>query len=181
MLIAKWQIAYPQEKSMKHYLRFAILLLVTMTVQVFAQRGAPAGPPPAAKAVAPVDLTGYWVSIVTEDWRFRMVLPKKGDNPSIPVNAEGKRLVDSWDPAKDAAAGEQCKAFGAGNIMRMPGRLHEGSEWRPVDVCHNSRRGSAVSRHSSRQECPVQEASRWFCVEARPLLRELTINSGGKT
>jgi hypothetical protein len=109
---------------MKHYIKFTILLLVIMAAEALAQRGAPAGPPPAAKTVAPADLTGYWVSIITEDWRFRMVLPKKGDNPSIPVNAEGKRVVDSWDPAKDAAAGEQCKAFGAGNIMRMPGRIH---------------------------------------------------------
>jgi hypothetical protein len=71
-----------------------------------------------------VDLTGYWISVVTEDWRYRMVVPKKGDNPSIPVNAEGRRVVDAWDPAQDAAAGEQCRAFGAANIMRMPGRVH---------------------------------------------------------
>lgn len=98
-------------------------LLITISLQA-AQRGAPAGPPPAPKVAAPIDLTGYWISIVTEDWRFRMVVPKKGDNPSIPVNAEGRRVVDSWDPAKDEAAGEQCKAWGAGNIMRMPGRIH---------------------------------------------------------
>src|SRR6516165_5242289 len=38
------------------------------------QRGGPGGPPPAQspKAAAPVDLTGYWVSIVTEDWIERM-------------------------------------------------------------------------------------------------------------
>src|SRR5205814_502279 len=29
-----------------------------------------------------------------------------------------------WDPAKDQAAGEQCRAYGAANIMRVPGRLH---------------------------------------------------------
>ena len=28
-----------------------------------------------------------------------------------------------WDPAADEAAGEQCRAFGAGGIMRLPGRL----------------------------------------------------------
>ena len=31
------------------------------------------GPPPTPKAQAPWDITGYWVSIVTEDWRFRMI------------------------------------------------------------------------------------------------------------
>lgn len=77
-----------------------------------------------AKASAPIDLTGYWVSVVTEDWRFRMITPAKGDYPSIPLNAEGRKVADAWDPAKDEAAGEQCKSFGAGNIMRVPGRIH---------------------------------------------------------
>lgn len=77
-----------------------------------------------AKAAAPIDLTGYWVSVVTEDWRFRMMTPAKGDFPSIPLNAEGRKVAEAWDPTKDEAAGEACKAYGAGNILRMPGRLH---------------------------------------------------------
>ena len=79
--------------------------------------------PASAKAAAPVDLTGYWVSVVTEDWRYRMVTPAKGDYPSIPLNAEGRRVADAWDPAKDEAASEQCKSYGAGNVMRVPERL----------------------------------------------------------
>jgi hypothetical protein len=62
--------------------------------------------------------------VVTEDWRFRMMTPAKGDYPSIPLNAEGRKVADAWDPTKDEAAGESCKGYGAGNIMRMPGRLH---------------------------------------------------------
>src|SRR5262249_37872152 len=65
-----------------------------------------------------------WVSVVTEDWRFRMVTPAKGDYPSIPLNAEGRKVADAWDPAKDEAAGNQCKSYGAGNVMRQPGRVH---------------------------------------------------------
>ena len=61
---------------------------------------------------------------MTEDWRYRMVTPKKGDHPSVPLNAEGVRVADSWDPAKDEAAGEQCKAYGAAGVMRAPGRIH---------------------------------------------------------
>ena len=61
------------------------------------------GPPPTARAAAPVDLTGYWVSVVTEDWRFRMVTPPKGDYASVPLNAEGRRVADTWDPSKDGA------------------------------------------------------------------------------
>jgi hypothetical protein len=73
---------------------------------------------------APADLAGYWVSVVTEDWRWRMVTPLKGDSASVPVNAEARKLIDAWDPAKDEAAGLQCKAYGAPAIMRVPGRLH---------------------------------------------------------
>lgn len=76
-----------------------------------------------ARARAAVDLTGYWVSVVTEDWRWRMVTPPKGDYPSVPLNAEGRRVADQWDPAKDEAAGEACRAYGAPGVMRMPGRL----------------------------------------------------------
>jgi len=94
---------------------FALLMVVP--VATYAQRGR-------GQAAAPVDLTGYWVSLVTEDWRWRMVTPPKGDYPSIPLNAEGKRVADAWDPAKDEAAGEQCKSYGAGNIVRQPGRIH---------------------------------------------------------
>src|SRR5450755_942710 len=81
-------------------------------------------PPRTAKAAAPIDLTGYWVAIVTEDWRYRMVTPAKGDYPSIPLNAEGKKVADAWDPAADEAVGNQCKSYGAANITRQPGRLH---------------------------------------------------------
>jgi hypothetical protein len=100
---------------------FVVLILAVYTV--FAQgRGAPPSTP---KDGAPIDLTGYWVSIVTEDWRFRMVTPPKGDYPDItPLNAAGKKIADAWDPARDEAAGEQCKGYGAGNVMRIPMRLH---------------------------------------------------------
>jgi hypothetical protein len=77
-----------------------------------------------AQAAAPIDLTGYWVSVVTEDWRYRMTTPAKGDYPSIPLSPEGRKIADAWDPAKDEAEGNQCKGYGAGAIMRMPGRLH---------------------------------------------------------
>ena len=82
--------------------------------------GAPATP----QAAAPIDLTGYWVSIVTEDWRYRMVTPAKGDYASVPDKSSRPQSPMRWDPAKDEAAGEQCKSYGAAAIMRVPGRLH---------------------------------------------------------
>ncbi len=85
------------------------------------------GAPPAAqtaKTAAPLDLTGYWVAFVTEDWRFRMVTPKKGDYQGVPMNDAARQIAAAWDPAVDEAAGNQCKAYGAGAIMRVPSRLH---------------------------------------------------------
>jgi hypothetical protein len=61
---------------------------------------------------------------VTEDWRWRMITPDKGDYASIPLNPEGRREADTWDPEKDQAQGNQCRAYAAPAIMRVPGRLH---------------------------------------------------------
>jgi hypothetical protein len=87
-------------------------------------RGAQGAPPQTPRAGAPFDITGYWVAVVTEDWRFRMVTPAKGDFASIPTNPAGVQVGQQWDPAKDEAAGEQCKSYGAAAIMRVPGRVH---------------------------------------------------------
>lgn len=84
----------------------------------------PAGPPPTAKAQAPIDLTGTWVSLVTEDWLYRMVTPKQGDFASITLTPAGRAAAMAWDPAKDEAAGQQCKSYGAAGLMRVPGRLN---------------------------------------------------------
>ena len=101
------------------------LIVLMAASSVYAQgRGGPPGPPPTPKAAAKIDLTGYWVSLVTEDWRYRQFTPPKGDYESVPISAAGKKIADAWDPAKDEAAGEQCKAYGAVGLMRMPTRLH---------------------------------------------------------
>lgn len=85
--------------------------------------GGQAGPPPTAQAASPVDYTGTWVAVVTEDWRWRMVMPPKGDAASIPATRAAIEASEKWDPAKDIAAGEQCKAWGAPGVMRMPTRI----------------------------------------------------------
>ena len=77
-----------------------------------------------ARDAAPLDLTGYWISVITEDWMYRMVTPATGKFGAIPLNATGRQQAVQWDPAADEAAGELCKAYGAPAIMRMPGRLH---------------------------------------------------------
>jgi hypothetical protein len=77
-----------------------------------------------AKAAAPIDLTGYWVSLVTEDWRYRMLTAPKGDYYSIPLTPEARKIADAWDAKRDIAEGKQCLAYGAPAIMRQPGRVH---------------------------------------------------------
>jgi hypothetical protein len=83
----------------------------------------PPGPPPAPKAAATVDLTGTWVSVINDEWRWRMITPAKGDVSFVPVNAEARRLTNAWDPAKDEADGNSCRAFGAAGVMHLPTRL----------------------------------------------------------
>ncbi len=84
----------------------------------------PPAPPVNPRQIAPQDFTGYWVAVVTEDWRWRMMTADKGDTASVPLNSVGKALADKWDPDKDIADGEQCKAYAAPGLMRMPTRLH---------------------------------------------------------
>jgi hypothetical protein len=100
-----------------------ILLALALPALVRAQRGGPPGPPPPPKLAAPFDLTGEWASIVSEDWRYRMTTPPRGDYTGVPLNAAGRRAADAWDPARDEAAGEQCKAYGAAGVMRLPTRI----------------------------------------------------------
>jgi hypothetical protein len=127
-----------------------LLLLAPSIVQGQAGRGGRGGPPPTAKALSPIDLTGYWAAVISEDWHVRMLTPPKGDfgigapgaivipgratavgsgaNPAedsnIPYKAKGGLAAMQWDPVKDEAEGNQCKAFGAPGIMRQPTHLH---------------------------------------------------------
>jgi hypothetical protein len=94
-------------------------MLVSPAMAQQGGRGQAAG----GRASAPLDLTGQWVSLVTDDWRWRMVTPPKGDVLYLPVNDAGRQAAEQWDPAKDEAAGEACRAYGAGGIMHLPGRL----------------------------------------------------------
>ncbi|MEQ1946991.1 MAG: hypothetical protein ABL995_07370 [Bryobacteraceae bacterium] len=107
--------------STRRLLVFAALT-IALPVGAFAQagRGGQAAPR-SARDAAPIDLTGYWVSVVTEDWRFRMVTPPKGDYASVPLNPAGRKVADAWDPTKEDDA---CKAYGAAALMRVPGRVH---------------------------------------------------------
>lgn len=115
-----------------------ILIAATALAPAFAQRGGTGGPPPAGgapslggppppppgRARAPFDMTGYWVSLVTQDWRFRMVVPGRGEYLDIPLNQRAKDFADAWSRQKDEAAGRECSAYGAPALMEIPERLH---------------------------------------------------------
>ena len=129
-----------------------VMACVVASALMHAQgRGGQAAPPQTAKAIAPIDLTGYWTAVITEDWHVRMLTPAKGDfgsgvagtienpgvgfigagpNPAaqgnIPYNVTGAKAAMAWDAAKDEAEGNACKAYGAGGIMRLPTHLRIG-------------------------------------------------------
>jgi hypothetical protein len=104
----------------------ALLFVVPSRVQAQGGRGGGQAPaaPPTGQSASMVDLTGYWETIITEDWRWRMVTPPKGDYQSVTLNNAARAVADAWDPDKDTAAGLQCKSYGAAAVMRVPGRIH---------------------------------------------------------
>ena len=141
---------------------------------VDAQRGGRGGagqasPAMTPKQASPIDISGYWVSLVTDDWRGRMVTPPKGDYLYLPLNPAGRQLADTWDPAKDEAAGESCKGYGAPSIMHLPGRLHltwadeatlklEADAGTQTRVFHFGRSGSDPSSGSDPANDPVNNS-----------------------
>lgn len=102
----------------------ALSLSVSALVAAQAPKPATAPLPTTARAGAAFDITGYWVSEVTEKWRFRMIVPDRGDYTQVPLNPAGRKVADAWDPARDEATGEACRSYGAAGLLQVPGRLH---------------------------------------------------------
>jgi hypothetical protein len=102
-----------------------LVMILMLGLTSVAQQPAPTPPAPArsARESAQVDLTGNWVAVITEEWQYRMITPPKGDHASVPLNPEGRKVTEAWDLAKDQAANEQCRVFGAAGLMRLPLRL----------------------------------------------------------
>jgi hypothetical protein len=118
-----------RQTSSGHYSKSWLLILATgLVIPVAAQQApnaqqAPSANLPVYQQFAPIDLTGTWVSVVTEDWAQRMIMPPKGDYSSIPLNAAGQKIANNWDPSRDTAAGEECKPYAAPSLLRIPGRI----------------------------------------------------------
>jgi hypothetical protein len=99
----------------------ALMIAMAMSEPTLAQgRGGGTANP---REGALIDLTGQWVSVITEDWRWRMVTPPKGDTASVPLNPAGRKVAETWDVNADRAGARLCKAFGPPGLIRQPGRL----------------------------------------------------------
>jgi hypothetical protein len=116
----------------------AVLVGALMIFQGALAAQAPPPAPQTADQAAPMDLTGYWVSVVDQDWRFRMITPPKGDYAQVPLNAAARKVADTFDPAVYGGANYQtsqiidCRAYGAAGLMHLPTRLH--ITWASPDV-----------------------------------------------
>jgi hypothetical protein len=147
------------------------VVLVFAVGGVSAQRGVPSS---SARSLAPIDLTGYWVSYVTENWRYRMVTPAKGEYRRIPASPAAVPIINAWDPIADQKAGNQCKSYGAAAIMSVPGRLH--ITWQDADTLRidtdagtQTRLLRFTARASSSQSRPSwqgESSARWERVAA---------------
>jgi hypothetical protein len=111
---------------MRYRISLVVLGLLAVQTGLNAQGrgGGRGGPPATPKAAAPIDLSGYWVSVVTEDWRYRMVTPSPGDYQGVPMTQAALKIADAWDPAKEEASGDVCKSYGAPALLRIPEHLH---------------------------------------------------------
>lgn len=98
------------------------LLLALLPAPLSAQPATPA-PISDARAGAPFDITGQWVPLITEDWRWRMITPPVGDWIAVPLNPAGVARTLEWDLAADRAAGRECHAYGPGGLLRLPVRV----------------------------------------------------------
>jgi hypothetical protein len=148
-----------------------LALVLFATGGVSAQRSPSS---PSARDLAPIDLTGYWVSYVTENWRYRMVTPAKGEYRRIPASPAALPIINAWDPIADQKAGNQCKSYGAAAIMSVPGRLH--ITWQDADTLRIDtdagtqtrllRFTDRASSSSSRPTWQGESTARWERVAA---------------
>ena len=140
-----------------------ILFAAVLTSMSAAKLGAQGGN--AGRATAPSsdasarsttlkDFTGYWVSVVTEDWRWRMVVPDKGDYVTIPLNADGRKVADAWDPARDQATGNplQCRREARRILQQLFLWRHH------LVVCDQRGHGSSIPHGAVHYSFAFQEA-----------------------
>jgi len=105
---------------MRECMPLILLLAATVISSVAAAQGRGGGPARSARDSALIDLTGQWVAVVNEDWRWRMITPPVGDVSSLPINGQGRAAAAAWDLERDRANGALCKAFAGPGLIRQP-------------------------------------------------------------
>ena len=101
-----------------------------------------------ARTAAPFDITGYWLATGAT---------ASDDIDDVPLNATGQKIAAAWNPAKDVATSQQCRAYGAGGVMRLPGRLH--IAWETTDTLRIDAEAGTQTRRfffSGAQPFPAQ-------------------------
>jgi hypothetical protein len=155
---------------------FVAALLVASPI-LHAQAPGAVAASASGRASAPVDLTGYWVSLITDFWRYRMLTPPKGNVDYLPVTPEARKVAEAWDPARDEAAGEQCRGYGAVGVMRLPGRLRIG--WENDDVLRLETDAGTQTRRFHFAGAPVSAAPSWQGSSTARWARPFTPSSEG--
>jgi len=101
---------------------FSACVFVSSSSMLFAQLPQDEPDLRTAREMAPVDLTGTWVSVISEDWRYRMVTPPAGELHGLPLNQLAEDVMNAWNPDADETSGLACKGYAAPNLMSLPGR-----------------------------------------------------------
>ncbi len=123
----------------------AVAIAVAVTVGLSAQAPAPVAPGEFPQRFAPIDLTGTWVSIISEDWAVRMIPPPKGDFESLPLTPAARDAANRADVAQLQAAGRACEAYGAPVLLRQPGRVRV--SWQDGATLQSGARYGTFSHH----------------------------------
>ena len=123
-----------------------------------------------------IDLTGYWVSVITEDWKFRMVTPRKGVYETLHAQRRGRaRSATAGTRRATRPRASSAAPMAPRNIMRMPGAA----------ACHVGRRQHAADRHRRRHPDPAARfvastAASGATVVAGPLDGGVAVRAGGR-
>jgi hypothetical protein len=155
----------------------ALLTALAVPVGIRAQQRGAAAAARSARDGAPIDLTGYWVAYITENWRYRMVTPVKGEYRRIPSSAAAVPIINAWDPAADERAGNQCKSYGAGIIMSVPARLH--ITWQDADTLRIDIDAGTQSRLLHFAAAPASGSPSWQGDSKATWERATGQNAGG--
>ena len=161
-------------KRARHELRVCCALAVLFAVaSVAANVSVVAQPPPgppdtrSPRERALIDITGQWVSVVNEDWRWRMITPPVGDTASLPVNERGRAAAAAWDLERDRAEGALCKAFAGPGLMRQPTRIR--IDWEDdetlrleFDAGRQVRRFEFVPQPTAERSLQGYSEAQWF-------------------